>query len=192
MDSAEAPSRIRHWQPAERFGIYKFMPTKVNRCSVDLSQYPNLVVVYLGTRVNRLAGLKTLLGFGPKITASVDAQPDGLLLHENFLFSLFPPHAGMRQYWRDMQSLLAWTRSEPHQQWWKSFLHDSGGTGFWHETYLMTGGMEAIYDDVPEPIGFMKFAPVLTARGPMFGAAARSHQACVGEPVLSESELYER
>jgi len=56
----------------------------------------------------------------------------------------------------------------------------------------MTGGMEAIYDDVPEPIGFMKFAPVLTARGPMFGAAARSHQACIDEPVLSESELYER
>ncbi len=168
------------------------MPTKVNRRAVDLSQYPNLVVIYLGMRVNRLAGLKTLLGFGPKIAASVDAQPDGLLLHENFLFSLFPPHAGMRQYWRDMESLLAWTRSEPHQQWWKSFLRDSGGTGFWHETYLMTGGMEAIYDDVPEPIGFMKFAPVLAARGPMFGAAARSRQASVGEPVLSESELYER
>jgi len=168
------------------------MPTKVNRRTVDLSQYPNLVVVYLGMRVNRLAGLKTLLGFGPKIAASVDAQPDGLLLHENFLFSLFPPHAGMRQYWRDMESLLKWTRSEPPQQWWKSFLRDSGGTGFWHETYLMTGGMEAIYDDVPEPIGFMKFAPVVTARGPMFGAAIRSHQASAGEPVLSESELYEQ
>ena len=51
--------------------------------------------------------------------------------------------------------------------------------------------MEAIYDDVPQPIGFMKFAPVLAARGPMFGAAARSHQVSVGEPVLSESELYE-
>jgi len=168
------------------------MPTKVNRRTVDLSQYPNLVVIYLGMRVNRLTGLKTLLGFGPKIAASVDARPDGLLLHENFLFSLFPPHSGMRQYWRDMESLLAWTRSEPHQQWWKSFLRDSGGTGFWHETYLKAGGMEAIYDDVPEPIGFMKFAPVVTARGPMFGAAARSHQAGVGEPVLSESELYER
>ena len=46
--------------------------------------------------------------------------------------------------------------------------------------------------DVPEPIGFMKFAPVVAARGPMFGAAIRSHQASVGEPVLSESELYER
>jgi hypothetical protein len=33
--------------------------------------------------------------------------------------------------------------------------------------------MEAIYDDVPQPIGFMAFAPVVPARGPMFGAAAR-------------------
>ena len=38
----------------------------------------------------------------------------------------------------------------------------------------------------------MKFAPVVTARGPLFGAAARSHHASVGEPVLSETELYER
>ncbi|HEY3973656.1 MAG TPA: DUF4188 domain-containing protein [Candidatus Sulfotelmatobacter sp.] len=167
------------------------MPTKVNRQSVDLSSYPHLVVIYLGMRVNRLTGLKTLFGFGPKIAASVGAQPDGLLLHENFLFSLFPPHVGMRQYWRDMDSLLAWTRSDPHRQWWKAFLRDSEGTGFWHETYLMTGGMEAIYDDVPEPIGFMKFAPVGMARGPMFGAAARAHSAGGGEPVLSESELYE-
>jgi Domain of unknown function (DUF4188) len=166
------------------------MPTKVNRRTVDLSQYPNLVVVYLGMRVNRLTGVKTLLGFGPKIAASVGAQPDGLLLHENFLFSLFPPHAGMRQYWRDMESLLAWTRSAPHQEWWKNFLRDSGGTGFWHETYLLKGGMEAIYDDVAEPIGFMKFAPVVPARGPMFGASTRSHQADGGEPVLSETELY--
>lgn len=128
------------------------MPTKVNRRTVDLSQYPGLVVVYLGMRVNRLTGLKTLFGFGPKISTSVAAQPDGLLLHENFLFSLFPPHGGMRQYWRDMESLLAWTRSEPHRDWWKSFLKDSKGTGFWHETYMLTGGMEAIYDDVPEPI----------------------------------------
>jgi len=166
------------------------MPTRVNRRTVDLSQYPNLVVIYLGMRVNRLTGLKTLFGFGPKIAASAEAQPDGLLCHEVFLFSLFPPHAGIRQYWRDMESLLAWTRSAPHQQWWKNFLRDSGGTGFWHETYLLKGGMEAIYDDVPEPIGLMKFAPVVTARGPMFGASARSHQAGGGEPVLSESELY--
>jgi len=166
------------------------MATKVDRRTVDLSQYPGLVVVYLGMRVNRLTGLKTLLGFGPKIAASAEAQPEGLLAHEVFLFSLFPAHAGIRQYWRDMDSLLAWTRSEPHREWWKNFLRDSGGTGFWHETYLMTGGMEAIYDDVPEPIGFLKFAPARPARGPMFGAAIRAHKAGGGEPVLTETELY--
>ena len=142
------------------------MATPVNRRTVDLSQYPNLVVIYLGMRVNRLTGLKTLLGFGPGIADAVAAKPDGLLLHENFLFSLFPPHAGMRQYWRDMESLLAWSRSEPHRQWWVNFLKDSGGTGFWHETYLMQGGMEAIYDDIASPIGFMHFAPIKPATVP--------------------------
>jgi hypothetical protein len=166
------------------------MPATVNRRTVDLSQYPNLVVVYLGMRVNRLTGLKTLLGFGPKISGSVAAQPEGLLVHENFLFSMFPMHAGMRQYWRDMESLLSWTRSDPHRQWWKNFLRNSGGTGFWHETYLMQGGMEAIYDDVAQPIGFMRFAPIKPARGAMFGAAQRAAKQGGTEAVVSEKELY--
>jgi hypothetical protein len=166
------------------------MPATVNRQTVDLSQYPDMVVIYLGMRVNRLTGLKTVFGFGPKIATSVSAQPDGLLLHENMIFSIFPMHLAMRQYWRDMPSLLTWTRSEPHRQWWKTFLQNSGGTGFWHETYLMQGGMEAIYDDLPEPIGFMRFAPVKPARGPMFGAAGRADKANRGEAVVSEKELY--
>lgn len=149
----------------------------VNRQTVDLSKYPDLVVIYLGMKVNVLRGIKTLLGFGPKIQQSVDAKPDGLLVHENFLFSLFPPHAGMRQYWRDFESLERWTRSEPHRIWWQNFLKDSGGTGFWHETYFIRGGMEAIYDDVPNPIGMMRFAEVKPARGPMFGARARAGRA---------------
>jgi hypothetical protein len=166
------------------------MPTPVNRQTVDLSSYPNLVVIYLGMRVNRLTGLKTLLGFGPKIADSVAAKPDGLLQHENFVFSLFPPHVGMRQYWRDMDSLLAWSRSAPHRQWWINFLKNTGGTGFWHETYLMQGGMEAIYDDIPAPIGFMTFAPTQIARGPMFGAAHRAGKAHDVEPLVSEEDLY--
>ena len=164
--------------------------TKVNRSTVDLSGYKNLVIVYLGMRVNRITGLKTLLGFGPQISKSVDAQPDGLLLHEFFTFSLFPPHVGMRQYWRDMDSLMVWTRSKPHSDWWKRFLKDSGGTGFWHETYLMSGGMEAIYDDVPQPVGMMRFAPVVPARGPMFSAAHRANKESGVAPVIAESDLY--
>ena len=167
------------------------MATRVERQTVDLSKYPDLVVIYLGMRVNRLYGMKTLFGFGPKISSSVHAQPDGLLRHENFLFSLFPMHAGMRQYWRDLDSLMKWTRSDPHRQWWQQFLKDSGGTGFWHETYTMRGGMEAIYDDVPRRIGLGSFAPLIPARGSLFSASRRMGQSDVPNAPVEERELAE-
>ena len=110
------------------------------------------------------------------------------------MWSLFPLHVGMRQYWRDLESLEAWTRSEPHRHWWKEFLKDSGGTGFWHETYTMRGGMEAIYDDVGKPTGFAKFAPVVPARGALFGSRRRAGRGetdgPASEPIVSETELY--
>jgi hypothetical protein len=168
------------------------MTPKVDRRTVDLSGYPDLVVIYLGMRVNRLYGLKTLFGFGPQIAKSVAASPEGLLLHENFVFSLFPPHGGMRQYWKDFESLERWARSEPHRNWWRQFLHDSGGTGFWHEAYFMRGGMEAVYDDMVASTGFLQFAPIRPARGAMFSARARAARegAASLEPPLAESDLY--
>ena len=161
------------------------------RETVDLEAYPDLVVIYLGMRVNTLTGIKTLLGFGPKIEASVKARPDGLLLHENLYFS--PRHFGMRQYWRDFGSLEAWTRSEPHRVWWQTFLRDTGGTGFWHEAYFRRGGIDAVYADMSPRIGMAAFAPVMAARGAMFSARRRAGQA--GEsaaPVIPEDELYRR
>ena len=77
--------------------------------------------------------------------------------------------------------------------WWKRFLRDSGGTGFWHETYFMRGGMEAIYDDIPKGIGFAAFAPVNAARGPMFSARTRAKVpgSAAGQAPVSESDLYQ-
>ena len=112
---------------------------KAIRQTVDLSAYPDLVVVYLGMTVNALTGVKTLLGFGPKIEGSVAARPDGLLLHENIFYSLFPLHFGMRQYWRDFESLERFTRTEPHREWWKQFLRDTGGDWFLARTLFCTG-----------------------------------------------------
>jgi len=159
------------------------MAERPKRETVDLSQYPDLVVIYLGMRVNALTGIKTIFGFGPKIANAVEAKPDGLLLHENILYSL--RHFGMRQYWRDFESLEAWSRSEPHIRWWQKFLRDSGGTGFWHETYLRRGGFEAVYVDMKSPAGMMRFAPVSAARGAMF--SARKRAGLGGEPQTSEA-----
>jgi len=167
------------------------MPTRVSRQTVDLSAYPDLIVVYLGMRVNHLYGIRTFFSFGRQIAQSVVDEPDGLLLHEPVRYSFFPMNMGMRQYWRDLPSLLDFARSEPHRQWWLDFLKDSGGTGFWHETYSVKGGMEAVYDDVPKPIGFGGFAGVRRARGPLFGSAARLGRSYDRSAVLNETDLYE-
>jgi hypothetical protein len=162
------------------------------RRTVDLSAYPDLVVIYLGQRVNSLKGLWTTLKLGPAISKSVGAKPDGLLLHETIMWGWFPPHFGMRQYWRDFDSLERWARSLPHQDWWRNFLRDTGGTGFWHEAYFMRGGMEAIYDTIPKPLGFSAFAPVERARGRLFSARDRARVGGdeTAAPALSEEDLY--
>jgi Domain of unknown function (DUF4188) len=167
------------------------MADKPNRVTADLSQYPDLVVIYLGMRVNTLRGLRTLISFGPKIQASVRARPDGLLLHENVVYSLFPPHAGMRQYWRDFDSLERWARELPHKDWWQTFLRDRGGSGFWHEAYLRNGTMESVFIDMP-PTGLTSFAPVAPARGTMFSARRRLGQPGEAQlpPGVSEDVLY--
>jgi Domain of unknown function (DUF4188) len=172
-------------------GSGTFPAVRVERQTVDLSGYPEMVVIYLGMRVSRPRGMRRLLGLGPQIQKSWKEWPDGLLLHEDIVWSLIPPHLGMRQYWRDLDSLERWTRSEPHRRWWRQFLADSGGTGFWHEAYFMGGGAEAVYDDMDKPVGLARFAPVEPARGALFSARqrARRKEPAVA-PVIGEAEYY--
>ena len=87
-----------------------------NRTTVDLSDYPDLVVIYLGMRVEEPRGIETLKRLRPQIDAAVAEGPDGLLLHERLTYGDDPPHVGMRQYWRDFDSLTAWSRTLPHKQ----------------------------------------------------------------------------
>ena len=90
------------------------MPSPVDRRSVDLSAFPDLVVIYLGMRVRTLGGIKMLLGLGPQIDKAGAGRPEGLLHFENnIIFSLFPFHLGMRWYWKDFASMERWARSPP-------------------------------------------------------------------------------
>ena len=168
------------------------MKTPVERRTVDLSGYPDLVVIYPGMRVNVLEGLRTALSYGRPIARAVGARPDGLLYHQLFLFSRFPLHLGIRQYWRDFEALERWARSAPHRQWWHRFLRGTGGTGFWHETYFLRGGMEAIHGDVPAPTGFLAFAAARPARGALFSARKRLNLRGDAPlaPAVSEGALY--
>ena len=50
------------------------MAARTRRNTVDLSAFPDLVVIYLGMRVRTLRGLRTLISFGPKISTAIDRR----------------------------------------------------------------------------------------------------------------------
>ncbi len=140
-----------------------------SRRSVDLSGYPDLVVVYLGFRATGLRAARKLVGLARGLRQVKRHMPDGLLSHEDIWFGFM--HPGFRQYWRDWESLEAFTRASPHKGWWADFARDPQG-GIWHETYRLRGGMEAIYSGVPA-IGLASFAPGRAPEGPFMSARER-------------------
>ena len=178
------------------------------RDTVDLSPYPDLVVIYLGMYVKSPRGIKTLLDFIRPIRQSVAAQPDGLLLHEFLTYSLMPLHAGMRQYWRDFDALERWSRSGIHKHWWERYIRNPEGTGFWHEAYSMKGGIDAIYAYFDPPVsghppgnpsalfghrqGLYSFAAIQPARGSLVSARLRLNVEGKEQlqPVVAEGDLY--
>lgn len=147
------------------------MQDKPSRVSVDLGAYPDLIVVYLGFYVSTWRGLAAMLGLGRQINAVARDKPDGLLAHEPIFYGF--RHIGMRQYWRDFESLEAFTRSEPHRTWWQRFGQKNGGAGIWHETYRRSGGMEGIYSGMPQPIGLASFAAARAPDGPFLSSRGR-------------------
>ncbi len=143
----------------------------VQRFAVDMRGYPELVVVYLGMKIISWRGLGGFFRTGRGITQAVASRPDGLLAHEFLLFG--PLHIGMRQYWRDLDALEAFTRAQPHKGWWASFAADPAGTAVWHEAYRMSGGMEGIYLNMQGKPGLASFAPKLDPVGPQQSSRAR-------------------
>jgi len=141
------------------------------RETVDLSSYPDLVVVLLGFKVRTVRTLPALMRIGRGLQGIRRDPPDGLLGHEQSLLGW--NHLGIRQYWRDQPSLAAFTRSAPHAGWWRSFLADTRGSGFWHEAYSARGGMEAIYVGMPERTGLASFAPIRQPVGPFLSSRER-------------------
>jgi hypothetical protein len=147
------------------------MQAAPQRRSVDLSGYPDLVMIMLGFRLRGGRGLLALRRIGPGLNRIARESPDGLLAQESMRFGL--THFGFRQYWRDLEALERFTRSEPHADWWRRIRELSAGAGFWHETYHAKGGVEALYVAMPDPVGLQRFAPERRPEGPFLSARAR-------------------
>ncbi|MFJ9370920.1 monooxygenase family protein [Nocardia sp. NPDC101769] len=187
----------RHFYDADTAGLIEVGGFMRKRMTVDLSEYPEPVVIYLGIKARRLSGLRFLMQIGPKLRKIAKNPPDGLLAHEKFIWGVFPLHIGFRQFWRDPDSLDNFARRhDDHRNWWRTFLHDEKrSTVAWHEAYFLSQtGVDALYTDMDEPIGFAHFAPLVPARGATYSSRGRAglREAAQANPEIAESDLYRR
>ena len=124
-----------------------------------------------GMQVNTFFGIKTHVWvWSPTSPRRSPAKPDGLLPHEPVFVRCSRSTSACGSTGGTLSRSKNGHTPDRTSAGGRSFFADSGGTGFWHETYFMRGGIEAIYDDMPKPIGLSQFAPVVDARGPMFSA----------------------
>jgi len=147
------------------------MQSGPTRRTVDLSAYPDLVMILLGFRVGALRGIPALMRIGRGLRDIAASPPDGLLRHDQMLLGW--NHVGIRQYWRDLAALGRFTRTAPHIGWWRSFAKDNQGCGFWHETYSARGGVEAIYVGIDTPVGLDSFAASRAPEGRLLASRDR-------------------
>ena len=151
-----------------------------SRQTVDLSNYPDLVIVRAGMRAHSLRGVVKLARYGYQILESVNGiddskelTPEGLLHMEDEIHSIVPPHFVIRQYWSDFNSLEEWTQTGAHRELWDELAESPEGTSFWHELYSRDG-IEAVYNGMKEtPTGMMNFAPTEPVDGELSSARDR-------------------
>ena len=128
-------------------------------------------MILLGFKAYRLRALPALLSLGKGFAEIGRNPPEGLLREERSFYSW--NHFGFREYWRDLDALERFTRSAPHAGWWRDFLKDNRGAGFWHEAYNARGGIEAVYVAMPERTGLAAFAPIRAPIGPFLSGRDR-------------------
>ncbi len=114
-----------------------------------------LVVFLIGMRVNRWWKPHKWVPVSMAMARMLEelyANPDlGLLHHEQW----FGRTAILVQYWRDMESLMAYARAKDaeHLPAWRDFnkrVGMNGDVGIWHETYrIPAGAYEVIYGNMP-------------------------------------------
>jgi hypothetical protein len=117
----------------------------------------DVVVFLIGLRINRLRAVRawtSALAAMPAMLRELSADPSlGLL---GFTNHLSPRGALVVQYWRDLDSLIDYSRSADHvhRPAWAEFnrraREAAGAVGIWHETFVVPAGRhESLYVDMP-------------------------------------------
>ncbi len=116
-----------------------------------------LVVFLIGARVNRLRAVRSwwpVIAAMPRMLQELQREPALGLLG---VTSCVQGRGALAvQYWRDLESLLAYAHAtdHAHRPAWREFNRRArdarGAVGIWHETFVVPpGAHESVYVDMP-------------------------------------------
>ncbi len=119
--------------------------------------HEGVVVFLIGARVNRLMAVRSwwpVVSAMPRMLAELQRHPALGLLG---VTSCVQGRGALAvQYWRDLESLLAYAQSPEHEHRpaWREFNRSArearGAVGIWHETFVVPAGAhESMYVDMP-------------------------------------------
>jgi len=143
-----------------------------------------LVVFLIGMRINHVHKIGKWLPVAramPRMLAELRAEPASGFLGSEYLLG-GPRTLVALQYWRDFDSLEAYSRARDREHWpaWVAFnkaVGSDGTVGIFHETYAVPrGASETIYANMP-PFGLGRLAGLVPAAGSRSAARARMQAA---------------
>ena len=136
-----------------------------------------ICLVRFGLIVRKVSAFGFARRMGRRIdraAAEAIAAGAGLLHAERFAMGW--RHLGAWQNWAGFEELDAWSRRQPHAEWWREAverMRARGDLGVYHEAYLVARrDVESIYLDCP-PLGLSAFCPTAEPVGPRTAARDR-------------------
>jgi hypothetical protein len=160
------------------------MRATINKGRLTASFAGPVTVFVIGMRINRLLRvgkwLPVVRAMSPMIRELRDRPESGFLGSEAMLRDLRT--VSMIQYWRDFDSLEAYTRDREQSHWpaWTAFnraVGNDGTVGIFHETYtVQAGSYETIYVNMPS-VGLGRVAGLQQATGSRSEARSRMRAA---------------
>jgi len=149
---------------------------KQNRLTANLDG--DFVVFLIGMRINKPLHIHKwwpVASAMPRMVKELYQQPQLGFMHAE---SWFSRTTIMVQYWRSIDSLLAYAKAKDaaHLPAWQAFnkaVGTDGSVGIWHETYkVSSGSYENVYVNMPE-FGLGKAGTLSEAKGGKQSAAGR-------------------
>jgi len=156
------------------------------------------VVFHVGMRINAFRKVHRwlpVLRVAPRMVRELEADPDSGLLGSRTVVGPGVRNVGFVQYWESFEALREYARDAAGEHFpaWRDYYEDGtredAAVGIWHETYVVSGDYETVYNNMPaHGLGACEGADLVAASERRQTASGRLGRTDGTDDALAETE----